>query len=250
MPAHERDREWGGLGRGGGEGEWKHKSLCPCCSCGWLSQNELIRRGHSLAVHRLELHPPPQVHLSEPGAELLTHDAVQHKVNGVVQQRDEVHEVAQRKVDAVVERRHGSAEQNKDALRQLRDDEEDDDHEQHAGRGGLAGPFRRLAARRRRQPPPTTSASDGERVDERAAEDEDQDARDELSHDGVGDDVNQDDVLGLVGGQLEVLDGVEGDVLPLHRLQLVGDVVGDENQRRQHIHQQRQNLREKIEKKS
>ena len=222
-----------------------HASLCPCCSCGWLAENKLIRRGHGLAVDRLELHASPQVHLGEPGAELLAHDAVEHKVNRVVEQRDEVHEVTQRKVDVVVEGGHGGAEQDENALRELRDDEEDDDHQQHAGRSGLARSLRGLATRRRGQPPPSTPPSEGEGVDERAAEDEDEDARDELGHHGVRDDVDEHDVLGLVGGQLEVLEGVESGVLPLHRLQLVGHVVRDEDDRGENVDQQRQDLRER-----
>uniref|UniRef100_A0A1I8I7J0 DDE_Tnp_1_7 domain-containing protein n=1 Tax=Macrostomum lignano TaxID=282301 RepID=A0A1I8I7J0_9PLAT len=83
---------------------------------------------------------PGEKHVSEGVAKLLGHGGVQHEVDAVVDQGQQVEDVAERTVDVGVEIFNYETEKGHDALRQLGDDEDDHNGQQHDG-GPLLPPI-------------------------------------------------------------------------------------------------------------
>ena len=94
--------------------------------------------GRRQAVVVVQSHATERV--AERLAEVATHGAVQHEVDGRVDEYEDVHDVSERPVHLVDKRRQDATQQTHDALRELGDEEEHDDREQH-GRRAVGGPL-------------------------------------------------------------------------------------------------------------
>ena len=126
---------------------------------------------------------------AEDGAErppkLSAHDAVEDKVDGAVDQHDDVPDVAERVVDVDEDVVVDAAEERERALRQLGDDEAEHDGEQHRGRPVVLGGALRLgAAALRREAAPLLLGAP-HRAQQQAAERREEDARRHLERDTV-----------------------------------------------------------------
>ena len=77
----------------------------------------------------LAVETPLAERVAECLAEVLTHGAVQHEIDGRVDEHEDVHDVAERLIYLFFERRQDTAEQVHDSLWELADEEHDDDRQ-------------------------------------------------------------------------------------------------------------------------
>ncbi len=170
-------------------------------------------------------------HLLEGFAELARHE-VEDKVDGRVEEHDDVPDVAQRHVDVHEDVGVDAGEEGEDALRQLGDDEAEHDGDEHGRRAVVLGRALRLGALPLRLEAPPLLVRLRHGVDEQRAEHREQDARSDLQHDA-----KQPEVEDLhEGGDEVVLLEPPSAAVQLHRP--VHDVVGDTEQHCGHEHGQ------------
>ena len=122
-------------------------------------------------------------HLVHVIAKLLTHGAVQDEVYSIVSECCHVERVRQQHVDVDEEVLVVGAHQDDDHLRHLGDDVHDDDDQQHHRRALVAILLLRLVARL--EQPLLEHRALVELLQQESYEEGDQDARDELAHDGI-----------------------------------------------------------------
>ena len=128
--------------------------------------------------------PTTDAHLEdfdERVAEVPAHRAVQHEIDGAVDERHDVPQVAERNVEPAEDRRVDAAPECEHALRQLGRDEAQGNGDEHRRRPGVLGPPRRLRVRRRRpldDAAPALGVADG--ADELNADDRQYYARTDL----------------------------------------------------------------------
>ena len=157
--------------------------------------------------------------------ELPAHRAVHAEVDGAVDERHDVDEVAERHVDLAEEAAHHHAEDDQHALRDLGHDVHDDDGQQHHGGAAVLLVAGRVLAPL--QPPPTLVRLP-QGAQQQPAEDGDEDDGDDLAGDGVDEEGEERHGVRLVlpdgGGEDPELGGVgRVGVGPQVRDQVVGD---------------------------
>lgn len=118
---------------------------------------------------------------------LLTHRAVQDKIDGVVDQGDEVHRVPEQKVHVLEKIGGDGGHDDEKSLRHLGDDVHDDDDKQHGGGALMTVRLFALRVLALAGVGEETLAASGalmELFEQESDENGDEGARDELAHDG------------------------------------------------------------------
>ena len=149
----------------------------------------------------------PAVQQQERLSELGAHGAVEDEVDAVVDESHHVHDVAQRHVHVAEEAGLDEAEDEEEALRQLRDEEEHDDRDEHLGGPGVLVELGGVLGGHLEEVLPLLDLG-SHLVQQQRAEHGDEETRHELPRDGVHPHVSQHQGVRVVHAQAEVVQDV------------------------------------------